>query len=461
MARAMVDRPLRELEAVRQAWNYPLFQAIFQRRARRFPIGAEMPEAALSFKSDKEPMPLAEIEEALLVMVATGLSGLILSDLPFSDTARSNLCGNTLVQFAGRTYASSCGSHGTELFFTNDEGTYMVKMRDKLPEKVVEYETQDDWEKIITTFRANTIKLLDGRLNLPLFTPVTLPFNTWNVNQPGTTVFMPISDISVEYLNLVLTYMDEPACFYFYDDLNGNAEPLKKWADRGKLNRRRAYSLSQFEMNLARNLPATEAAFMLQNMYLAAQAMGLGGWIFGALPGPVVMGGTPLTPGLGFRFHRPEKPGPLPRPDWAGPGLARPVGLDGLFEPYRPPYYRSMSDAVQAFYDTKWGAHGLFHEGPAAFRNREALDRIVPKPAEWVLEATKELCEYIWHTYDTFPAFVDVMQVGIWFQAHHLETDFYDKYYQPGAYPETVARHYDVWHGGMRPRVRGEQTVTA
>src|SRR3972149_12095146 len=106
MARALVDRPVREMENVREAWNYPLFQAIFQRRARRFPLGAEMPGGVAPFKSTKDPVPLDEIEEAILVLVGTGLSGLNLSDLPFSDAAGASWCGNTMLQLPGRTYAS-------------------------------------------------------------------------------------------------------------------------------------------------------------------------------------------------------------------------------------------------------------------------------------------------------------------------------------------------------------------
>jgi hypothetical protein len=39
------------------------------------------------------------------------------------------------------------------------------------------------------------------------------------------------------------------------------------------------------------------------------------------------------------------------------------------------------------------------------------------------------------------------MEMNIWFQAHHLETDFYDQYYQPGAYHQAIKDHMSVWHG--------------
>jgi hypothetical protein len=33
-------------------------------------------------------------------------------------------------------------------------------------------------------------------------------------------------------------------------------------------------------------------------------------------------------------------------------------------------------------------------------------------------------------------------------QAHHLDLDFYDTFYQPGAYLPTHARHQEQWHDG-------------
>lgn len=87
---------------VQRAWTYPLFDAIFQRRARRFPLGATMPGQVQHFVSPHAPLPLDPVEEALLILVGTGVSGINLSDLPFVDTAGKTLCGNTLLQFAGR-----------------------------------------------------------------------------------------------------------------------------------------------------------------------------------------------------------------------------------------------------------------------------------------------------------------------------------------------------------------------
>jgi len=440
--RSVVAEPVAGIEAAQQAWNYPLFDAIFQRRARRFPLGAQMPSAVAPFKSAKEPIPLDEIEEAMLVMAGTGISGLNLSDLPFNDDSGGNWCGNTMIQFVGRTYASACGSHGTELFFTNDEGTYLVQMRDKLPGQMQEFESLDDREKIVQAFRANTVKLSGSRLPVPMEEPFTLPFNQWNVNKPGTTLFMPVSDVTWEYINALMLVMDEPNGFYFYDDMNGNAEPLKRFADAGRLDRSRAYPLSTYELGMNSAIAGVEQAIMLQNMYLALQAMGLGGWIFSSSVGAAVM------PMMGFRMQMVTKEGPFKPLDPSAPGRPLVVGLDGLFEPYCPPYHPDMAAAVQAVWDAKWGSGGIYREdgGPAPYRDRRSLDRVVARTPEWCVEATKELCSYIWDTYGRFPVLSDPMVMNIWFQAHHLETEFYDRYYQPGAYHDAVRDHMGVWH---------------
>ncbi len=49
-------------------------------------------------------------------------------------------------------------------------------------------------------------------------------------------------------------------------------------------------------------------------------------------------------------------------------------------------------------------------------------------------------------TYVRFPMLSDPMVMSIWLQAHHLETEFYDKYYQPDAYQENIRSHMGVWH---------------
>ena len=44
---------------------------------------------------------------------------------------------------------------------------------------------------------------------------------------------------------------------------------------------------------------------------------------------------------------------------------------------------------------------------------------------------------------------VDPMSTLLWFQALHLDTDFYDRHYQPGAYTAAIRDHMKNWHPGQ------------
>src|SRR3990172_8371084 len=67
-------RPSVRPEAVRAAAAFPALEAIFTRRARRFALGAEM-TGPLAFRSEREPVPLAYEEEAILVAAGAGATG--------------------------------------------------------------------------------------------------------------------------------------------------------------------------------------------------------------------------------------------------------------------------------------------------------------------------------------------------------------------------------------------------
>src|SRR5437867_12821668 len=107
LTRTPVTEPVVSIEPAQRAWNYPLFDAIFQRRARRFPLGAEMPGVLAPFQSSKEPVPLDEIEEAMLVMAGAGTRGVNLADFPFNDQASSNWWCNKMLQVVCRVFDSA------------------------------------------------------------------------------------------------------------------------------------------------------------------------------------------------------------------------------------------------------------------------------------------------------------------------------------------------------------------
>ena len=96
------------------AWSYPLFEALYGRRSRRFGLGFEMPEGPFRYKSAHTPVPLSELEEALLVGAGAGFSGLALWDLPTPPPT-------LYLRRSGRTFPTTRPGGQTALFFTNDE----------------------------------------------------------------------------------------------------------------------------------------------------------------------------------------------------------------------------------------------------------------------------------------------------------------------------------------------------
>ena len=126
------------------AWSYPLFEALYGRRSRRFGLGFEMPEGPFRYKSAHPPVHLSEIEEALLVGAGAGFSGLALWDLPTPAPYRRR---------SGRTFPTTRPGGQTALFFTNDEGLYVLD-GNIAASKLREIETPDERTKLLEAYRA-------------------------------------------------------------------------------------------------------------------------------------------------------------------------------------------------------------------------------------------------------------------------------------------------------------------
>ena len=119
-------------ETLNDLLKFPLIEAIAGRRARRFCLGAEIPDGALAFKSKHKPMPLSEIEQLLVLSSMGGVTGWHFAIMRHARYAPklSNYCGSPV----GRTFPSAAGFITSELFFTDDDGTYFFPTRDFHPE---------------------------------------------------------------------------------------------------------------------------------------------------------------------------------------------------------------------------------------------------------------------------------------------------------------------------------------
>jgi hypothetical protein len=179
-----------------------------------------------------------------------------------------------------------------------------------------------------------------------------------------------------------------------------------------------------------------EGAFICQNMALAAQALGLGGWTFTGFLPHHVLGVSPSHTGLGFRFVTPTS-----TPRHAVTPV--PVGKDGVFESLTPPYVTNMAQAVERYLDGWAAASGK----ASAFENAEQVMRGRPYPTDETIEIVTAFCTYVHENYGRFPAFIDPMFVRLVFQAHHLDVDFYDRFYRGESLSDRHRNHMQRWHG--------------
>jgi hypothetical protein len=62
------------------------------------------------------------------------------------------------------------------------------------------------------------------------------------------------------------------------------------------------------------------------------------------------------------------------------------------------------------------------------------------------LACTKAVCNYIYETYGRFPGTSDAMHLMWVMQAHHIDTEYYDRFFGTEAYSSTHAAHMACWH---------------
>ena len=74
------------------------------------------------------------------------------------------------------------------------------------------------------------------------------------------------------------------------------------------------------------------------------------------------------------------------------------------------------------------------------------LERFAAEIIEEGIACTKSVCNYIYNTYGRFPGSVDAMQLMWFMQAHHLDIEYYDRFFRPGAYGATHGSHLARWH---------------
>src|SRR5574337_977480 len=414
-----------ERAALAEAARFPLFAAIIGRRSRRFPVGGRIPSGVLAFTSRRPVQPLSAVERALLLSVVAGVTGSHdgITHHPGYAPALPNYSGSA----TGRAFPSAAGFHTSQLFFTDDSGTYLLPTRDQEPRA---FDTVEEW---IGHTADSYVQISQRRLELPAEEPYMEGHNTWIANHPGSLLAFPVADLAEHVLENLWFFAANG--YPIFDDINRRGitgiegfSGLPHADDPIPLSFVEQYTLTE---------ASAELSIAANNGALALQAMGLGGWIYDGLDRLSVLGGSgdPRAPGLGFVADHDER--------WPFPNV---TGLPGYFETLSPPHVPSVTAGVEKLVARKFGPGGPFHpDTPGPWSDTRNV-RASALPPDAIREMVEAEASYIYDTFGKLPGTVPTVHVLMYLQAQHLDTDFYDELFTPGAYLRTHAEHQARWH---------------
>jgi len=404
----------------------PLFTTMYRRRTRRFPQGGKLPSkrAGLNYESMETAVPLNDAELAQLCFAASGITGVTVEEI-------RHLLGHLTV--IGRTVASPCASLTLHLFFTNDDGVYYYKSdntAELIPSRRVRFDATDYGHvttEVLADYYKNTVKLSEGRLTIPR-EAIGSAFESM-VNVPGTTLLIPIADTTREYINLLFTGLAQFK-WRLWDEVTNAPAGVRKWIDNGFLDGP-IMTIAEYD-NILPWLCNIEAGMAMQNVSLAATAMGLGSFLMHTIDLNTVM----RT--LNMRFADKRRGDDIPQ---AGPN---PVGIDGILEGYCPPY-KTIEESVADIADMKWGVDGIYGARGYNLPKAGVYDQIV--------EIARSYLEYVYSRYGRLPKYRDAMFIPILGQVHHLDLGYYEKYF-PEYLGDEERSHMQVWHSSRGSRIR-------
>ncbi|MFC5823491.1 hypothetical protein [Nonomuraea insulae] len=438
----------------------PLLETIWQRRTHRVSRGASVPAGSMSYRSPHRPLPLTELEEAVLIAL-TGCSGLTMPDRPFEDPRDGEpIMAKPNLTMAGRTAGSPDNAQGTHFFMINDTGTYYLRKQPPAPGLPFDAAT------LIDRARQAKVRVLPHRLDVAKEMrdfPAYLDSNRFLSNLPGTTIFLPVVDLSHQYVNGLMYLLTQPdgARPALVDDRNFyRPAGVRKWVKNGFLNADLKLPLGA----LGPMRTQVEADLLLQNMMLTADAMGLGAWIHATVHPQIMLGDPKFSRAygrmLGFdfvtpRFHLADiLRWHVPLPKYAAL-RSHPVGLraggEHLIKAACPPNHPSMEAAVESVLRAKFGPGGVYTDTQTFARiyKGDYGQRYLTEAGGYdqqVIDCVRDVCVYIHETHGRFPAHTDAIHVpGIWLQTHHVESEYYARFFTDGT-TEAHERHDARWH---------------
>ncbi len=193
------------------AASFPLLDAMIRRRSRRFALGNKLQGGAFSFESQSPPVPLSLDEEAILAFAGSGVTGRVNGELPYRpDAGPETGGGQIMMSMVGRTSSSADAVATVTLFVNNDDGTFIIPRPQDLPDDEFDALVGLGRQRRFTEmYKRTRIRLTDRRTEIPREVPYTPPFNKWSSNLPGSTFFVPVTDVTALYLTILFAALGE------------------------------------------------------------------------------------------------------------------------------------------------------------------------------------------------------------------------------------------------------------
>lgn len=413
---------------------------------------AHQKEGPLSFASDKDPVPLTEVEEAIIAWAGLGPNGMVAADIPVNGDLSS------LIYWAGRTAPGSSNDHSVDLLIISDRGVDLYRPG-LARSKPVEIEGPDDYWKVLNWYRTGLIHISDARPDVDWSTAPPGTHNVrpmgalqYNLNRPGSTWFLPVGDLGREWVNLLLSSYHFSG--FYLEDVNGNKPAgCDQWIRPGFLEV--GFPLPVFD-ELVLMLHTSQAGAVVQNMRLACEALGLGGWTLGNYSDDMLLGAYPeVAAGLGFSFVERDL-------DRNPSRTASCIGLKDVMEAVcvPSPWFPTARSAVDHVMAARYGAHGVLTrddnqaETSGGPFKEETLARIMEHPKahipDWVVDAATDTIAYIAEHYGCAPAYISPVRAKFSLQVHHIDEDYYKKFHagdeKPFLITDQIKNHFDDWH---------------
>lgn len=303
----------------------------------------------------------AELADCLLAL--TGRTGYALGDLP----PKQGL--SWLIRWTGRTWSSSCGGVSTEYLVGRGKKLFLYKYG------LVEFDGLGGRPEARAQNAEACFKQWD--FDLGEFLQPYLPEGYSQTD--NYTVFLPFTNMTVEYINLLFIYAGRGYPFRFVD----SCQMERPFPLLGVELAPEATDFSLYEMEMrVLSLLVVEQAFALTNLRVAAAERDIAHQTFNLV-------GSMDFSAVAHELFFGEK-GLLDKEE------GRKLQL------YTVPFFENMSEAVDAFLEEKWSSR---QPNRMPYRRPDLVLEEIPYPSKAKIQRVKDFCEEIWQRYGRFPVY--------------------------------------------------------